>query len=688
MRSIARSSVALSRGLIASDRAATTFAMKGVRKGHFHKQARLSIAAALLMLTMAARAQQQPMEELGTLRDVFWSSAAAVSADGTVIVGYNITTAGLHAFRYDAVNGVTDLLTLNGGKTSFANSVSADGAVIVGHSTTPSGFYHAFRYANGQMTDIHNSQNGTSDYSYANAVSSDGKVIVGESGDSTNSTHYAFRYDANGIFTNLGNLGGLQSTAYGVSADGAVIVGSSSTGSGQQFHAFRYSNGMMTDLGTLGGTSSYARNVSGDGTVVVGYSQTTSLQFHAFRYSGGMMTDLGTLGGTYSIASGVSANGSVIVGASSVGDIGAGDTAIIHAFKVVGGVMTDLGTLGGPNSYANSVSANGAVIVGSSDTLIGLSHAFIYRNVMVDVPNTYAALGTNAGQLAGLLNVRQAVLGFALHDECNSYSVRNVCVSASGRSSRVEGGFADTGAQLQLGYRFSPQLRIGASLDQGISTSTPGNYTVNHSQPLVALYAAYAPTGSPTGLQLKVSVAQGSDDIGITRSLLANTEAGRGASSLTAKGVQLEAGWGWALGRWQAMSFAGVKDMRLSRAAYTETSGADFPVSYKKVRQSATTAYAGLQASSALATNLMVSLRGGVEQDLHRHQDGYAGTMEFLGPFAVAAPTVRRTRAFATVSGAYQITPMQQLSVGVHYSQQSLKDANDVTVIVRYSAAL
>jgi probable HAF family extracellular repeat protein len=538
------------------------------------------------------------------------------------------------------------------------------------------------------MTDIHILQNGTSNYSYANAVSSDGKVIVGESGVTTNSTHYAFRYDANGIFTNLGNLGSLQSTATGVSADGAVIVGYSATGSGEQIHAFRYASGMMTDLRTLGGNSAKAYGVSADGTVVVGSSQALSGEYHAFRYKGGMMTDLGTLGGGYSIASGVSANGAVIVGSSTIGNGPDIDIAITHAFKLVGGVMTDLGTFGGANSAANGVSANGAVIVGQSDTIFGVSHAFIYRNIMVDVPNTYTALGTNAGQLAGLLNVRHAVLGLALQDECNSYSVRNVCVSAGGRSSRVEGGFTDTAAQLQLGYRISPQLRIGASLDQGVSTSTPFNYTVTRSQPLVALYAAYALTGTTTGLQLKASVAQGSDDVGITRSVVAHTEAGHGNSALTVKGMQLEAGWGWTLGRWQAMSFAGVKDMRLSRAAYTETSGADFPVSYQAVRQSATTAYAGLQASSELAANLMINLRGGVEHDLRNHQDLYVGTIESLSPFAIAAPTVQRTRAFAAVSSAYRITPTQQLSIGVHYSQQPLQQANGVTVMVRYSAAL
>ena len=671
----------------ASDGSATTCTMTGNRKTSRHKKAWLSGAVGLLLLGMTVSVRAQLMEDISKLQDGVLTEAYGVSANGAVIVGSaQMTTFDTHAFRYDLFGGVTDLQTL-GGTRSEAYGASADGAVIVGYSSNGLSQARAFRYdtAHG-MSDL-GTLGGTTSIAYG--VSADGAVIVGVSKTGSGQSH-AFR-SVVGNMTDLDTFGSSYSVARGASADGAVIIGYREKGLGQS-RAFRYDavNGMV-DLNTFGGNTSVAYGVSADGAVIVGFSTKLSGQIRAFRYDTMIgMTDLGTLGGNFSIAYAVSGNGRVIVGSSTIADdTGAqGDIAVIHAFKVVDGVMTDLGTLGGNNSYANSVSANGAVIVGNSQTTNGIFHAFIYRNIIVDVPNTYAALGTNAGQLAGLLNARQAVLGFALHDECNSYSVRNVCVSAGGRSTRVEGGFADTAAQLQLGYRFSPQLRIGASLDQGISTSTPGNYTVNHSQPLVALYAAYAPTGTPTGLQLKVSVAQGSDDVGITRSLLANTEAGRGASSLTAKGVQLEAGWGWTLGRWQAMSFAGVKDMRLSRAAYTETSGADFPVSYQAVQQTATTAYAGLQTSSELATNLMVSLRGGVEQDLHRHQDGYAGTMEFLGPFAIAAPTVQRTRAFAAVSGTYRITPTQQLSIGAHYSQQPQKETSGMTVIVRYSAAL
>lgn len=674
--------------------------MTGVRMGRLHKQARLSGAVALLLLSIAARAQTQP-EDIGQPQGGIFLNAFGVSGDGTVIVGVGNTTSGTsRAVRY--VGGVmTDLGTF-GGASSSATGVSADGTVIVGGATFASQVLHAFRYelTTGNKIDLR-TLGGS--YSYANAVSADGSVIVGQSDTGINDQSHAFRYDPINKMIDLGTLKGdgvgTQSEAFGVSADGTVIVGQSDTATANQFHAFLYENGKMIDLGTINDTgSSSARAVSANGTVIVGSSYTLAGggQNHAFRYDKiNGMNDLGTLGGTYSQALGVSANGNVIVGRSKTQD----DTAM-RAFKVVLGKMTDLGTLlGGNNSEANGVSADGTVIVGSSETANGENHAFIYRNVLdgggptvvpVDVPNTYVALGTNAGQLAGLLNTRRAALGLALHDECNSVGVRPVCVSVGGRSSRVTGGVADTAAQLQLGFRLGSQLRVGATVDQDISTRTPGNYAVTHSQPLVALYAAYAPSGTPAGLLLKVSVAQGSDSVGITRSLLANTEAGQGKSKLKSKGVQLEAAYGWELDEgWYGAAFAGVKGTQLSRAAYMETSGADFPVSYQAVQQTSTTAYLGLQEAGDLADDLWLNMRIGVELDIRSHQDSYKGTMEFLGPFTVAAPTTQRTRGFGSISGAYRITPTQQISVGVEYSQQPQKDINGMTTLVlRYAAAL
>ena len=96
--------------------------------------------------------------------------------------------------------------------------------------------------------------------------------------------------------TDLGDLGGGASLAYGINAGGQV-VGKSLT-AGDSYHAFLYNGGTMTDIGTLGGIGdsvAYGINSAGQ---IVGQSCTVSgLANNAFFYSAGRMTDLGTLGG-------------------------------------------------------------------------------------------------------------------------------------------------------------------------------------------------------------------------------------------------------------------------------------------------------------------------------------------------------------------------------------------------------
>lgn len=640
------------------------------------------IGALLLLIAASAPASAQEMIGLDTLGGTS-SLAYGASANGAIIVGHSDLVGDnfYRAFRY--ADGTMTSLGSLGGSFSAAYGISADGSVIVGYSELAGdNIFHAFRYADGVMVDI-----GTLGGSFSSAagISANGAVIVGRSALTGNSLFHAFSYTG-GVMTDLGTLGGGSSTAKAVSADGAVIVGHSYLFSSADYHAFRYASGAMTDLGTLGGSTSSASGVSADGAVIVGESVLAGdVITHAFRYAGGVMTDLGTLGGGYSAAYGVSGNGAVTVGLSYI----TGDS-IYHAFRHADGAMTDLGTLGGDNSHATGISADGTIIFGRADTADGGSRAFIYRNNMVDIPGTYVALGTNGQQLNGLLNLRHSLLGVALNDDCTNFGNRNVCVSVGGRASTVDGNTASaTAGTLQLGYRVSPQWRVGITADQGLSAAGAGNYAVRQTQPLMAAYAVYAPSGSAQGLQVKASLAYGTDDVSISRTALTNTEAGQGQSSLSTKGAQLEAAYGLPVnGMWQAAPFAGIKSTAVSRAAYTETSGADFPVSYSAVSQSATTAYAGMQGTAVIRPALTVSVRGGIEHDIGNRIDSYAGSIDTLGAFSLSAADVQRTRAFASVQAAYRLSPTQSISAAAYVSQQPLQGANGATVMLRYRAAL
>src|SRR5262249_39285256 len=116
-------------------------------------------------------------------------------------------------------------------RQSVATAVSADGSVIVGYSTSPSG-YQAFRWASG-MVGLGDVPGGTFG-SAANAVSADGSVVVGQCGDENqpamiwDQVHGMRRlYDV--LVNDLGLTSELQGwtlqSATGISADGQTVVG-------------------------------------------------------------------------------------------------------------------------------------------------------------------------------------------------------------------------------------------------------------------------------------------------------------------------------------------------------------------------------------------------------------------------------------------------------------------------------
>ena len=619
-------------------------------------------------------------------------AASAVSANGSVVIGSGILpgNSDTHPFIYSG-GVITDLGTL-GGPRGSAFAISADGSVIVGDSyLSNNSTFHAFKYTTaGGIADL-GTLGGT--YSAARAVSSNGSVIVGFARIADDSAYHAFRYADNTMY-DLGTLGGDGSSAFAVSADGSVVVGTSNTTSGYSpTHAFKYTvAGGMQDLGTLGGNNSYASAVSADGSVIVGYGSISGDSgYHAFKYTTtGGMADLGTLGGTYSVASAVSADGSVIVGYGYIpGNSG------YHAFKYTGSAMTDLGTLGGTYSSATAISADGSVIVGWSYIASGATHPFIYRNevsnaIMVDVQNTYTALSTQGYQLNSLLNAQNTALAINLNSDCTVFGANNVCVGVGGRYTNVSNpSTSQTAGNIQVGYRFDPTIRAGVFLDQGISNSTPNNYTVKNSQPLVGLFAVYAPSGTNLGLQVKASGAYSSNGVNISRNTLANTEAGQGSSTMTTQGAQLESAYGFALSdSYIASPLVGIKTTQVSRNGYTETAGATFPITYNTVTQSATTAYAGAKIFGYVAPKVSIGASVGVEQDLNNNVSNYSGSIYYLGGFSQNAPAIQNTRAFVAANADYWIEKNQRVSLGVYYNQQSLNTSNGITGMLNYTVGL
>lgn len=109
----------------------------------------------------------------------FESGAAAISADGAIVVGYGESASGLEAFRWTSAGGMVGLGDLAGDEfESGAHGVSADGLTVVGYGVSASGV-EAFRWTSaGGMVGLGDFTGGEF-FSQANDVSADGSVVVG-----------------------------------------------------------------------------------------------------------------------------------------------------------------------------------------------------------------------------------------------------------------------------------------------------------------------------------------------------------------------------------------------------------------------------------------------------------------------------------------------------------------------------
>ena len=106
-----------------------------------------ALLSACVMSLIATAGWSQSLTWLGTLPGGGYSFANAVSADGSVVVGWADNAAWQRrAFRWTASGGMQDLGTLPGYDISYASGVSADGSVVVGWAWNAAGYKRAFRW--------------------------------------------------------------------------------------------------------------------------------------------------------------------------------------------------------------------------------------------------------------------------------------------------------------------------------------------------------------------------------------------------------------------------------------------------------------------------------------------------------------------------------------------------------------
>ncbi|MBP2616338.1 T9SS type A sorting domain-containing protein [Chryseobacterium jejuense] len=149
------------------------------------------------------------------------SSTWGMSPNANTIVGLGwLTASNAHAVKWDETNGMVDLGSMVSGRSSRANAISADGSVVVGWQDESTGTRSGAKWIDGVESFITDS-NGNN-VGEAGAVSADGNTIIG----SANPNPYVWKAATGLTYITHPNASfSFKGGATGVSGDGTKVIG-------------------------------------------------------------------------------------------------------------------------------------------------------------------------------------------------------------------------------------------------------------------------------------------------------------------------------------------------------------------------------------------------------------------------------------------------------------------------------
>jgi hypothetical protein len=270
-----------------------------------------------------------------------------------------------------------------------------------------------------------------------------------------------------------------------------------------------------------------------------------------------------------------------------------------------------------------------------------------------------------------------------------------MCFSAGGRYADVGSNSASAAAAALAGaYRVTPQLRIGAFLDQDVTSKDATQVSLGYDVPLMGLFGVWNQNENGMGLSARVSAGFGDYDMSTVRSGFGPAQVGdtrfysRGASGMLSYTLPLNRGW-------TVAPYLGLRDTELSRAGYTDRKVApfSFPFTYATLNDRQVTGLAGLHLSLEVSPHVTLTAGAGLEHDLSRQADMDAGRgLVNTGLFTFTAKNVsanftstyRPTRGVLDLGGSYDLGLGRKLVADLSYQQDAYLATNTAAAVAAY----
>ena len=303
-----------------------------------------------------------------------------------------------------------------------------------------------------------------------------------------------------------------------------------------------------------------------------------------------------------------------------------------------------------------------------------------------------SALNQTTTALQNAFTLQNTVLVNGFTYDCPVFDKNNVCVSVGARTTAVNTDSVNSTGGLLIGaYRMNDQVRLGAYIDQNISTNSTGIVKVSNSSPMVGVFGVWNEHQDGTGTEVKVSAGYGQKNTTMTRPVVDGTEAGSGSSTLTSQGVQAIGKYGFAVADKTIVSpYVGLRYTQNNMGGYTEGSSASVtaPLTYSAVNTNATTVVAGLGANYKVMPDVTLLTSAGLENDLSTSNGTYSATGLYgINPISFNSNPVR-TRATASAGAYYDLAKNQRVSLSYIFRQEQFQGVNTNAAFLTYAIGL
>lgn len=288
-------------------------------------------------------------------------------------------------------------------------------------------------------------------------------------------------------------------------------------------------------------------------------------------------------------------------------------------------------------------------------------------------------LAPNAYALRSVYNIQSAALNAGLTYDCAIFDKQGFCLSTGGRYTTTNSPNANSTSGLLIGsYKYDKNIRLGAWIDEHLSTNNANGIKLSNSKPMLGVFGVWSQSDDGLGYEVKVSAGFGEKDLTVVR-----TSTNEGSSKINTKGIQSVASYGVALNsNWIASPYVGLKYVSINRNGYTEAGSS--ALTYNTLRQETTSAVAGVKFKGTIDPQTFAVLSAGIEHDLNHNIGQYSAGSSNTTAFN---SDVKKTRPSVSAGVYYDIDRTQRLGLNVIHRQEAFQSTTTTSALATYTVS-